>query len=190
MAVSQRGSWRYSVLANRLAAHPGNSCGRLYLHALRGAQGQFGSSAVIAHQAHVATGAQCGFDAAGGVADHMGAGHRQVVAEDHAVELQFAAQDVLQPAPGETGGLRIDLWIDDVGRHDSGQLLTELGERHEVVGADLVEAALVIRDRHMGVSFSPAVTGEMLAGGGHAGAVHAADKGSREQRRALWITFE
>ncbi|MNS33553.1 hypothetical protein D3C72_656690 [compost metagenome] len=74
----------------------------------------------------------------------------------------------------------IDLRVDNVSRHDGGQLLAEFGERHQVVGADLVEAALVVRDRHVGVRLGPAVTGEMLAGSGHASAVHAANERTRQ----------
>lgn len=42
----------------------------------------------------------------------------------------------------------------------------------------------------MGVGFGPTVTGEMLAGGGHAGTVHATDESPGEQSGALGITLE
>ncbi|MNE07041.1 hypothetical protein D3C80_996460 [compost metagenome] len=174
----------------RLAAHPRNALGRLDLQTLGSAQGQFGGRTVVAHQAHVATGSQRRFDTAGGIADHVSARHGQVVTEDHAIELQLATQDVLQPAAGEAGGLGIDLWINDVGRHDRGQLLAQLGKRHQVIGTDLVEAAFVVGNRDVRIRFSPAVAGEVLAGGSHPGAVHPADECTREQGSALGITFE
>ncbi len=178
------------MLACAWPAHPCNARRRLDLQTLGGTQGQFGGCAVVAHQAHVAAGGQRRFDTAGGIAHHVGTGHGQVVAENHPVELQFAPQDVLQPAPREARRLGIDLWINNVGRHDGGQLFAQLGERHQVMGTNLLEAALVIGDRDVGIRLGPAVAREMLAGGRHARAVHAANERTGQQRGTLRIRFE
>src|SRR3546814_3100443 len=42
----------------------------------------------------------------------------------------------------------------------------------------------------MRISFGPAVAGEMLAGGGHTGGVHATDEGTCQQRGTLGVAFE
>src|SRR3546814_3071821 len=59
----------------------------------------------------------------------------------------------------------IDLGINDMGRHNCRQLLAQLGERNQIIGADLFKAALIVGNGHMRISFGPAVAGEMLAGG-------------------------
>ncbi len=120
----------------------------------------------------------------------MGTGHGQVITENHPIELQFAAQDVLQPATREAGRLVIHLRVNNVGRHDRGQLLAQARERHQVMGAQLFQAALINRNGHVGICLGPAMTREVLAGGGHASAVHAPDKGAGQQRGTLGITFE
>src|SRR3546814_1939803 len=42
----------------------------------------------------------------------------------------------------------------------------------------------------MRISYGPAVAGEMLAGGGHTGGVHATDEGTCQQRGTLGVAFE
>ena len=120
----------------------------------------------------------------------MGAGHRQVVAEDHALELQLAAQNILQPAPRESSRLAVDLRVDHMGRHHRGQLLAEQSEWLQIGGADLLQAAFIHRNRHMGVRLGPAVAWEVFAGGGHAGSRHAADKGAGQLRGTVRITVK
>ena len=95
------------------STHTLQALGRPDLQALQCAQGQLGRSAIVAHQAHVAACGKRGLDTLAGIADHMGTGHGQVVAEDHAVETQLATQDVLQPATRESRRLFIDLRVDD-----------------------------------------------------------------------------
>ncbi|APC20792.1 hypothetical protein BME99_10230 [Pseudomonas protegens] len=120
----------------------------------------------------------------------MGAGHGQVITEDHPVKLQLSTQDVLQPVAREAGRLRVDLRIDDVRRHHCRQLLAQTSKGQQVLGADFIQTALVIGDRHMGVGLGPAVPGKVLAGSGHAGAVHTADKRTGEQRRLFGVALE
>ncbi|MNZ73174.1 hypothetical protein D3C78_915790 [compost metagenome] len=161
-----------------LPAHLRDTWRRFDLQALGRCQRKLGCCPVIAHQAHVTAGAQRRLDSTGRVTDHMGTGHGQVVTEDHPIETQLAAQDVLQPAPGETGRLVVDLWIDHMGRHHRRQLPTQTSERHQIGRADLLQAALIGGNRHMGIGLGPAMAGEMLATGGHARGVHTADKGT------------
>ncbi|MNP41007.1 hypothetical protein D3C76_1346830 [compost metagenome] len=65
-----------------------------------------------------------------------------------------------------------------MGRHHRRQLPTQTSERHQIGRADLLQAALIGGNRHMGIGLGPAMAGEMLATGGHARGVHTADKGT------------
>ncbi|MCY1546185.1 hypothetical protein D9M68_821710 [compost metagenome] len=120
----------------------------------------------------------------------MGAGHGQVIAEDHPIETQLATQDVLQPTPRETGGPSIDLRINHMRRHHCRQLRTQAREGLQIAGANLLQAALILRDRHMGIRLGPAMTGKMLTGGCHARGIHAADEGAGQLCGALRIAIE
>ncbi|MCY1355870.1 hypothetical protein D9M69_423070 [compost metagenome] len=77
-----------------------------------------------------------------------------------------------------------------MGWHHRGQLLAQPRERLQVAGADLLQAALVGGDRHVGVGLGPAVAREVLAGRRHAGGVHAADEGAGQRRGPLGVTLE
>ena len=106
----------------------------------------------------------------------MGASHRQIVTEDHAVKLKLTPQNVLQPTTGKTGWLTVDLRIDHMGRHDSSQVLAQQGKGNQVVTADLFKTAFIYGNRYMGISFCPPVAGKMLAGCSHTRVIHTANK--------------
>lgn len=74
------------------------------LQALQCAEGQFGRAPVVTHQPHVTAGCESRLDTFSGVAGHVRTRHGQIIAEDHAIEAQLAAQDVLQPATEKPAG--------------------------------------------------------------------------------------
>ena len=163
---------------------------RCHSQTLQGAERQLGRSAVIAHQAHIAPRSQGRLDTLAGIADHMGTGHGQIVAENHTLEAQLAAQDVLQPAPGEASRVLVNLRIDDMRRHHCIELVHQTLERLHVASADIIETALVERDGDMRVRLGPAVPGEVFAGSGHPRLMHAADESGRQRGGPLRITLE
>src|SRR5207249_664063 len=75
-----------------------------------------------------------------------GAFHRQVVAEDDSLEAELSAQNVLQPVARITGGIGIDLRIDDMrGHHRRQSRLDHRFVRRDVLLQDFLERALVAR---------------------------------------------
>jgi len=120
----------------------------------------------------------------------MRTGHRKVVTEDHPVEAQLAAQDVLQPAAREPGRLVVDLRVDHMRRHHRCQLPAKAGERHQVRLAQLFEAALVGRNRYMRIRLGPAMPWEMLAASCHARRIHAANECASQLCGTLRVAFE
>ena len=132
------------------------------LQALQCAEGQLGGSAIVAYQAHVTAGCKGRLDTLAGIADHMRSSHGQVIAEDHTVETQLTAQDVLQPATGEARWLLIDLRIDDMRRHHRIEHARQALEWQHVAGTNLIETALVDRNGHVGIGPAQPCPGKCL----------------------------
>ena len=128
-----------------------------------------GQVGTIADQHHVAARLQGRTGPGRDVTGHGGRFHRQVVRKDQAVEPQAAAQDGLQPFPGEPGRLAVHLRVDDVGGHDGGERRAQPCVGSRVIGQDLVQAARVLGHGDMRIGISKAVAGEVLAAVGHAG---------------------
>ncbi len=77
-----------------------------------------------------------------------------------------------------------------MGRHHGRQLRAQARERHQVICANLFQAAFIIGDGDVGIGLSPTVAREVFAGGGHAGTVHATNEGACQQSGALGVAFE
>jgi hypothetical protein len=115
----------------------------------------------------------------------------QVVAEDHAVELQPVAQDLAQPLPRESRRVRVDCRIHDVRRHHRIEPRADQRiERDEVVALDLVEAARVDRHLVMRVRGDEAVSREVLADARHPAVAHPFDQRRRELRGRVGIAMK
>ena len=128
-----------------------------------------GQVGAIADQHHVAARLQGRAGPGRDVTGHGGCFHRQVVRENQAVEPQAAAQDGLQPFPGEPGRLAIHLRVDDVSRHDGGERRAQPCVGSRVVSQDLIQAARVLGHGDVRIGIGKAVAGEVLAAVGHAG---------------------
>ena len=129
-------------------------------------------------------------DATGSIANHMGTSHGQVITEDHTLETQLATQDVLQPAPRETSRAGVYLRVDNVGWHDCCQLFAQALERNQILCTNLIQSALVYRNRHMRVGLGPTMTREVLTSGGHACRIHAPNKSTGQTCRQFGLTSE
>ena len=136
-----------------------------------------GAGAVVAHQHHVATRPQGGLGPLGKVTGAGGAGHAQVVGENHTAVAAVTAQHLAQPVAGKPRRLRVHRLITDMGRHDAVQTRCQGLERHQVV-LQLFPGARVFRQLQMRIRRHMAVAGKVFAGGGHACAGHAVDKGA------------
>ncbi|MNM90509.1 hypothetical protein D3C81_1027740 [compost metagenome] len=75
-------------------------------------------------------------------------------------------------------------------RHQCVELASQLLERHQIVGANLLQAAFVLGDRHVGIRLGPAMSGEMLAGRRHARRMHATGERAGQLRSALRVALE
>jgi len=150
-----------------------------------------GTGHVVADQHHVASGGRRRLGPRDHVARAMCADHFEIVREDRAVEPEPAAQDFVQPFPRVAGGERVDCRIDDVRRHHPLEAPPDQrSERHEVLGRDRREAALVLRQRIVRIRGDVAMSREMLAHRRHAFGVQSVDKGSREMRRGVGVAME
>ncbi len=145
---------------------------------------------MIADQYHVAARIQRGARALRDRARDAGAFHAEIVAEDHALEAELAAQDVLQPVAREAGGVGIDLRVNHVGRHHRGQRHAHPLVRPDVLVEDLFQRAFVDRHRDVRVGLDVAVPREMLAAVGHAGQQQAMGQMAGEHRHHARIGVE
>src|ERR1041384_3592191 len=96
--------------------HPVRVCG---WSVFQGIEQQVLPRRIVAKKNHVAPRSERGAGALGDAAGDARAFHREVVAEDDALEAELAAQHFLQPVLRIPGGLRVDLPVDHVGGHDA-----------------------------------------------------------------------
>ncbi len=75
-------------------------------------------------------------------------------------------------------------------RHHRVELAGQLPERLHVTGTNVLQAALVDGNRHVGVGLGPAMSGEVLAGRRHARLLHATDERRSQLRGTLRVTLE
>jgi hypothetical protein len=155
--------------------------------ALQHIVGVFGT---IAHEHHVASGIErrvCGLGGGPGLARRL---HRQIVAEDHAIEPKPAAQDLRQPHAREAGRPGIDGRIEDVGRHHRGQRQPEPLIRLRIAAKNLVERAGIDRRLDMRIRLHVAVPRKVLAAGCHSGQRQAMCDAFGQQRDDARIRVE
>ncbi len=135
----------------------------------------------VAHQDHIAAGAQGGPGAREDVAGDRGAFHGQIIGEHHTIVAHAAAQDILDPAAREASRLVVDLGIDDVGRHNGRQDdIAQPAIGRGVLAQDALQAARIHRDFVVRIRADETMSREMLAAGDHAGQRQPLDERARQ----------
>ena len=106
-----------------------------------------------------------------------GPAHRQVVGEHRALEAQFAAQDVADPAARQAGRQLIHFRKQHMRHHDGRQTVVDQAPVGHQVGIEIRQCTPIDRQRQVRIGDHRAMPGKMLGGGRHARVAHAVHVG-------------
>ncbi len=143
----------------------------------------------VADEDHVAAGLECRVRALHYRTGNARALHRQVVAEDHALESEVFPQQG-QPLPRKAGRMLVEFRIDHMRGHHRRQAHAEPAIGSRIVLQDVLRIALIDRDRDMRISGHKTVSRKVLATVGHAGLTQPVIDAFREQRNDTRIVVE
>ena len=146
---------------------------------------------VVAYQHHVAARAQRRCRACIVATSDTRAFHRQIVAENHAVETILAAQNIADPFAGKTRRCRINFRVNHMGRHHRRQTGgNQLLVGQHVFSLDQRVLALINRHFMVRVGANKAMPRKMLAARGQPALTQAALQCRRQRRHDRRVTVK